>query len=162
VFAPLSAFAPLSKARRIILIEHHINRTLSARQVPSHFFTMRFGTNHAYGVLYHIHRFDCRLLMEVAVKIRPLHDRVLVKRLAAQDKTSGGLFIPDTAKEKPLEALVISVGNGKVLESGEIQALSVKAGDKVLIGKYSGSEVTLDGKDHIILREDDILAILEK
>jgi chaperonin GroES len=100
--------------------------------------------------------------MEVAVKIRPLHDRVLVKRLAAQDKTSGGLFIPDTAKEKPLEALVISVGNGKVLESGEIQALSVKAGDKVLIGKYSGSEVTLDGKDHIILREDDILAILEK
>ena len=96
------------------------------------------------------------------MKIRPLHDRVLVKRLAAKDKTSGGLFIPDTAKEKPLEALVISVGNGKVLESGDIQALSVKAGDKVLIGKYSGSEVRLDGKDHIILREDDILGILEK
>jgi chaperonin GroES len=96
------------------------------------------------------------------MKIRPLHDRVLVKRLAAEDKTSGGLFIPDTAKEKPLEALVISVGNGKVLESGDIQALSVKAGDKVLIGKYSGSEVKLDGKDHIILREDDILGILEK
>ena len=96
------------------------------------------------------------------MNIRPLHDRVLVKRLAAEDKTSGGLFIPDTAKEKPLEALVISVGNGKVLESGEIQPLSVKAGDKVLIGKYSGSEVKLDGKDHIILREDDILGILEK
>lgn len=94
--------------------------------------------------------------------IRPLHDRVLVKRLAAQDKTSGGLFIPDTAKEKPLEALVISVGNGKVLDSGAIQPLSVKAGDKVLIGKYSGSEVKLDGEDHIILREDDILGILEK
>ena len=94
--------------------------------------------------------------------IRPLHDRVLVKRLAAEDKTSGGLFIPDTAKEKPLEALVISVGNGKVLESGEVQALSVKAGDKVLIGKYSGSEVKLDGKDHIILREDDILGVLDK
>jgi chaperonin GroES len=96
------------------------------------------------------------------MNIRPLHDRVLVKRLAAEDKTSGGLFIPDTAKEKPLEALVISVGNGKVLESGEIQPLSVKAGDKVLIGKYSGSEVKLDGKDHIILREDDILGILEE
>jgi chaperonin GroES len=96
------------------------------------------------------------------MKVRPLHDRVLVQRLAAEDKTSGGLFIPDTAKEKPLEALVISVGNGKVLESGETQALSVKAGDKVLIGKYSGSEVKLDGKDHIILREDDILGILEK
>ena len=94
--------------------------------------------------------------------IRPLHDRVLVKRLTAQDKTSGGLFIPDTAKEKPTEALVISVGKGKVLESGQTQALSVKAGDSVLIGKYSGSEVKLDGKDHIILREDDILGILEK
>jgi len=94
--------------------------------------------------------------------IRPLHDRVLVKRLAAEDKTAGGLFIPDTAKEKPLEALVISVGNGKVLESGKTRALTVKAGDKVLIGKYSGSEVKLDGKDHIILREDEILGILEK
>jgi chaperonin GroES len=96
------------------------------------------------------------------MNVRPLHDRVLVKRLAAEDKTSGGLFIPDTAKEKPLEALVISVGNGKVLEGGEIQPLSVKAGDKVLIGKYSGSEVQLDGRDHIIVREDDILGILEK
>jgi chaperonin GroES len=94
--------------------------------------------------------------------IRPLHDRVLAKRIDEKDKTAGGLFIPDTAKEKPLEALVISVGNGKVLESGEIQALSVKAGDKVLIGKYSGSEVKLDGKDNIILREDDILGIIEK
>jgi len=94
--------------------------------------------------------------------IRPLHDRVLAKRIDEKDKTAGGLFIPDTAKEKPLEALVIAVGNGKVLESGAIQPLSVKAGDKVLIGKYSGSEVKLDGKDHIILREDDILGIIEK
>lgn len=93
--------------------------------------------------------------------IRTLRDHVLVKRLAAEDKTSGGLFIPDTAKEKPLEALVISVGSGKVLESGKTQALSVKAGDKVLIGKYSGSEVTLDGNEHIVLREDDILGIIE-
>jgi chaperonin GroES len=96
------------------------------------------------------------------MKIRPLHDRVLVKRLAAQDKTSGGLFVPDTAKEKPLEALVISAGNGKVLDNGKLQAPSVKAGDKVLIGKYSGSEVKLDGEEHIILREDDILGVLER
>ena len=96
------------------------------------------------------------------MKIRPLYDRILAKRLVGKDKTAGGLFIPDNAKEKPLEALVVSVGSGKILENGKTQALSVKAGDKVLIGKYSGSEVKLDGEEHIILREDDILAILEK
>ena len=95
------------------------------------------------------------------MKIQPLHDRVLATRVAENEKTSGGLYIPDTAKEKPLEALVVSVGNGKVLENGQLQPMSVKAGDKVLIGKYSGSEVKLDGKDHIILREDDILAIID-
>jgi chaperonin GroES len=94
--------------------------------------------------------------------IRPLHDRILAKRIAEKGKTTGGLFIPDTAKEKPLEALVISVGSGKILENGKTQALSVKAGDHVLIGKYSGSEVKLDGEDHIILREDDVLAVIEK
>jgi len=96
------------------------------------------------------------------MKIRPLHDRILAQRVAEEEKTSGGLFIPDTAKEKPLEALVISVGSGKILESGKTQPPSVKVGDKVLIGKYSGAEVRLEGKDHIILREDEILAILEK
>jgi chaperonin GroES len=96
------------------------------------------------------------------MKIEPLHDRILAKRLVEESKTSGGLFIPDTAKEKPLEALVIAVGTGKILESGKTQALLVKVGDKVLIGKYSGSEVKLDGEDHIILREDDVLAILDK
>jgi len=96
------------------------------------------------------------------MKIRPLHDRILAKRLAEDAKTSGGLFIPDTAKEKPLEALVVAVGSGKILESGKKQVLLVKAGDRVLIGKYSGSEVKLDGTDHIILREDDILAVIEK
>jgi chaperonin GroES len=96
------------------------------------------------------------------MKIRPLYDRVLAERLAPKEKTAGGLFIPDNAKEKPLEALVISVGSGKILENGKRQALSVKAGDKVLIGKYSGSDVKLENKDHIILREDDILAILEQ
>jgi chaperonin GroES len=94
--------------------------------------------------------------------IRPLHDRILAKRLAEQAKTAGGLYIPDTAKEKPLEALVISVGSGKILENGQIRPLSVKAGDQVLIGKYSGSEVKLEGEDHIILSEDDVLAILER
>ena len=95
------------------------------------------------------------------MKIRPLYDRILAQRLVEQAKTSGGLFIPDNAKEKPMEALVISVGSGKLLESGTLQPLTVKAGDKILIGKYSGSEVKLEGKDHIILREDDVLAILE-
>jgi chaperonin GroES len=96
------------------------------------------------------------------MKIRPLHDRIVAQRIAEETKTSGGLFIPDNAKEKPLEAIVIAVGSGKLLEDGKIQALTVKVGDRVLIGKYTGSEVKLDGADHIILREDDILAILEK
>jgi chaperonin GroES len=96
------------------------------------------------------------------MKIRPLHDRILARRIAEEGKTSGGLYIPDTAKEKPLEAIVVAVGSGKILETGELQASSVKAGDQVLIGKYTGSEVKLDGEDHIILREDDILAVIEK
>jgi len=94
--------------------------------------------------------------------IRPLHDRILAKRVTETEKTAGGLFIPDTAKEKPLEALVIAVGNGKVLEDGTIRKLDVKAGDKVLIGKYLGSDVKLNGDEHIILREDDVLAVIEK
>jgi chaperonin GroES len=96
------------------------------------------------------------------MNIRPLHDRILAKRVQEEDKTAGGLFIPDTAKEKPLEAQVIAVGNGKITEDGKVRPLEVKAGDKVLIGKYSGSEVKLNGEEHIILREDDILAVIEK
>jgi chaperonin GroES len=96
------------------------------------------------------------------MKIRPLYDRIVAKRLAEEEKTAGGLFIPDTAKEKPLEAQVIAVGDGKFLENGKRQPLAVHVGDRVLIGKYTGSEVKLDGEDHIILREDDILAILDK
>jgi chaperonin GroES len=94
--------------------------------------------------------------------IRPLHDRILAKRVQEEEKTAGGLFIPDSAKEKPLEAKVIAVGNGKIGDDGKLRPLDVKAGDKVLIGKYSGSEVRLDGEEHIILREDDILAVIEK
>jgi len=96
------------------------------------------------------------------MNIRPLHDRILAKRLQEEEKTAGGLFIPDTAKEKPLEAQVIAVGSGKLLENGTVRPLEVKAGDKVLIGKYSGSEVKINGEEHIILREDDVLAVLEK
>ena len=94
--------------------------------------------------------------------LRPLHDRILARRIPAEDKTAAGLFIPDNAKEKPLEAVVASVGTGKILDSGKTVPLTVKAGDKILIGKYSGSEVKLDGEDHIILREDDVLGILEE
>jgi chaperonin GroES len=96
------------------------------------------------------------------MKIRPLHDKIVAKRLAEEEKTAGGLFIPDTAKEKPLEAQVIAVGSGKLLDDGSHRALEVKVGDKVLIGKYSGSEIKIDGEEHIILGEDDILAVIEK
>jgi chaperonin GroES len=95
------------------------------------------------------------------MKIRPLHDRILVKRLAEQERTAGGLYIPDTAKEKPIEAQVVAVGNGKVMEDGSVRKLEVKAGDKVLFAKYSGSEVKIDGEEHLIMREDDLLAILD-
>ena len=93
--------------------------------------------------------------------IRPLHDRILVKRIQEQDKTAGGLFIPDTAKEKPIEARVVAVGSGKVLEDGTHRKPEVKPGDKVLFSKYSGTEVKIDGEEHLIMREDDLLAVLE-
>ena len=96
------------------------------------------------------------------MKIRPLQDRVIVKRVQEEEKTKGGIIIPDTAKEKPIEGEIIAVGNGKILEDGKIRPLDVKAGDTVLFGKYSGSEVKLDGEDHLILREEDILAVIEK
>ena len=94
------------------------------------------------------------------MKIRPLYDRILVKRIEEQTKTAGGLFIPDTAKEKPMEAMVVAVGNGKIQEDGSLRKLEVKAGDKILFSKYSGNEIKIDGTDHLILREDDILAVL--
>ena len=96
------------------------------------------------------------------MKIRPLLDRIVVKRTAEEQKTKGGIIIPDSAKEKPLEGMVIAVGNGKVLNNGKVIALDVKAGDKVLFGKYSGTEVKLDGEEHVILREEDILAVFDK
>ena len=95
------------------------------------------------------------------MKIGPLADHILVRRLEGQEKTSGGIIIPDTAKEKPQEAQVIAVGPGPRLESGDIRPLDVKPGDRVLIGQYAGSEVTLDGEEHLILREGDVLGVLE-
>jgi len=96
-----------------------------------------------------------------SMSLRPLHDRILVRRIEEGERIRGGIVIPDTAKEKPQQGEVIAAGNGKVLESGERAAVDVKAGDKILFGKYSGSEVRLQGQDYLILREDEILAVLE-
>jgi chaperonin GroES len=95
------------------------------------------------------------------MKIRPLHDRVLVKRLEPKDVMKGGIIIPETAKEKPQEGEVMAVGNGKVLEDGKVLPMNVKAGDKILFGKYSGTDVKIDDEEYLIMREDDILGILE-
>ena len=95
------------------------------------------------------------------MNIRPLHDRVIVKRTEEEGTTKGGIIIPDSAKEKPAEGLVIAVGNGKIMESGEVKALDVKVGDRILFGKYAGTEVKIEGEEHLIMREDDIIAIVE-
>ena len=94
------------------------------------------------------------------MKIRPLQDRVLLERVEEEKKTKGGIIIPDTAKEKPIEAKIVAVGNGAVGDDGKVRPLTVKKGDRVLFGKYSGTEVKLDGEEHLILRESDIVAIL--
>jgi len=95
------------------------------------------------------------------MKIKPLADRILVKRLEEEEVVRGGIIIPDTAKEKPQEAKVIAVGPGRLSEEGKRQPLEVKKGDRILMGKYSGTEVKIDGEDHLILREEDVLAIIE-
>ncbi|HLJ49329.1 MAG TPA: co-chaperone GroES [Bryobacteraceae bacterium] len=94
--------------------------------------------------------------------LRPLHDRVLVRRLEEEEQRRGGIIIPDSAKEKPQQASVVAVGNGKLLENGERVQLEVKPGDRILFGKYSGSEIKLDGEEYLILREDEILGVVEK
>ncbi len=96
------------------------------------------------------------------MKIRPLQDRVIVERLAEEEKTKGGIIIPDTAKEKPMEGKVIAVGKGKTADDGKLIKLDVKAGDVILFSKYAGTEVKIDGKEYLIMREDDILGIVEK
>jgi chaperonin GroES len=95
------------------------------------------------------------------MKVRPLQDRVVVQRIEEEEKTKGGIIIPDTAKEKPQEGKVIAVGNGKVLENGTRQAMDVKVGNRILFSKYAGSEIKLDDEEYLIMREDDILGILE-
>ena len=99
--------------------------------------------------------------MSKKIKVRPLHDRLIVKRLNEEEKTKGGIIIPDSAKEKPQEAEVIAVGNGKILDDGKKVPLEVKVGDKVLFSKYSGTEIKVDGEEYLIMREDDIQAIVE-
>jgi chaperonin GroES len=95
------------------------------------------------------------------MKVRPLHDRILVTRVAEEETSKGGIIIPDSAKEKPIEGKVAAVGNGKYTDSGELRALDVKKGDRVLFGKYSGTEIKIEGEEHLILREDEVLGIVE-
>ena len=95
------------------------------------------------------------------MKLRPLHDRVIVKRMEEETTSPGGIVIPDSATEKPSRGEIIAVGNGKILDSGDVRPLDVKAGDKVLFGKYSGTEVKVDGEDYLVMREDDVMAVLE-
>jgi len=95
------------------------------------------------------------------MKFRPLHDRIIVRRLEGEEKTKGGIIIPDTAKEKPSEGKVVAVGKGKVLDDGKLHPLEIKKGDRVLFSKYSGSEVNIEGEEHLIIREDDVLGICE-
>ena len=96
------------------------------------------------------------------MKVKPLYDRILVKRLDPADEVRGGIIIPDTAKEKPMEAEVVAVGDGKVNEEGKIMPLQVKVGDRILVGKYSGTDIKVDDTDYLILREDEVLAVVEK
>jgi chaperonin GroES len=95
------------------------------------------------------------------MKIRPLHDRVVVRRMEEERTTAGGIVIPDSATEKPIQGEIIAVGNGKILDNGENRPLDVKVGDRVLFGKYSGTEVKLDGTDYLVMREDDIMGVIE-
>ncbi len=98
----------------------------------------------------------------MATKIRPLHDRVIVKRIEEEEKTPGGIIIPDTAKEKPQQGEVIAAGKGKILEDGSVRPLDVKVGDRVIFSKYAGTEIKIDGEEYLIMREDDILGVVEE
>ncbi|RMH61892.1 MAG: co-chaperone GroES [Zetaproteobacteria bacterium] len=97
----------------------------------------------------------------MTTKVRPLHDRVIVRRLDEEEKSAGGIIIPDSAKEKPIQGEVLAVGNGKILENGEVRPLDVKQGDRVIFSKYAGTEIKLDGEELLMMREDDILGVIE-
>ena len=96
------------------------------------------------------------------MKIRPLHDRVIVKRLESETRTAGGIVIPDSAAEKPVQGKIVAVGKGKILEDGTVRPLDVKVGDHILFGKYSGTEVKVDGEEYLVMREEDVMAVIEK
>ena len=96
------------------------------------------------------------------LKFRPLHDRILVQRMEEEEKTAGGIFIPETAKEKPIQGKVIAVGKGKILEDGNVRNLDVKKGDTILFGKYSGTDIKISGDEYLIMREDDVLGVIDK
>ncbi|MCL5979759.1 MAG: co-chaperone GroES [Acidithiobacillus sp.] len=96
------------------------------------------------------------------MKLRPLHDRVVIRRLEEEQKSAGGIIIPDTAKEKPVQGEVVAVGNGKILEDGKVRALDLKAGDRVLFAKYAGTEVKVEGEELLVMREDDVMAVIDK
>jgi chaperonin GroES len=100
--------------------------------------------------------------MAEKLKIRPLHDRVIIQRLEAETKSAGGIVIPDSAAEKPIRGKVVAVGKGKILENGDIRPLDVKVGDHILFGKYSGTEVKVDGEEYLVMREEDVMAVIEK
>jgi chaperonin GroES len=103
------------------------------------------------------------ILQEVeTMKIRPLHDRILIKRLEEEQRSQGGIIVPDTAKEKPQQGRVLAVGKGKIMDNGDVIPLDLKTGDKVLFGKYAGTEVKIDGEEHLLMREDDILAVVQE
>ena len=95
------------------------------------------------------------------MKLKPLYDRILVKRLDGEEKTAGGIIIPDSAKEKPIMGQVLAVGNGKLLDGGKVRPMDIKAGDKILFGKYSGTELKIDGEDRLVLKEDEVLGVVE-
>jgi chaperonin GroES len=95
------------------------------------------------------------------MKVRPLHDRIIVKRLEEEEKTKGGIIIPDTAKEKPFEGRVIAVGDGRIKEDGKKIPMEIKKGDRILFAKYGGTDIKIDGEDHLIMKEDDVLAVIE-
>jgi len=97
----------------------------------------------------------------MATKVRPLHDRVIVRRLGEEEKSAGGIIIPDTAKEKPVQGEVVAAGNGKIMENGDVRPLDVKSGDKVIFSKYAGTEIKLNGEEVMMMREDDILGVIE-
>jgi len=97
----------------------------------------------------------------MATKVRPLHDRVIVRRLGEEEKSAGGIIIPDTAKEKPVQGEVVAAGKGKIMENGDVRPLDVKTGDKVIFSKYAGTEIKLDGEEVLMMREDDILGVIE-